>query len=434
MSIEVITDSNNDNTKTPTPFTRAVVESMGSHIKLSDRDEESNLDLFCYIKCDSTDNEIVKQCRGVIFNGDKIVMKAFPYTEEYNTYDRKKIDINLDNTTFYDSQEGSLIRLFYFNNKWFTSTHRKFNAFKSKWAAKDSFGTIFKKALDAEYESNESFRNRLKDDLGTGEHTNLLDRFQGSLDVSKQYMFLVTNTDENCVVCEERSVPSLYHVGTFVNGNLEMPTETNNVNVQYQNPLKFATVDDLYDYVDKIDFRKQQGVIGFTSDNTQFKILNKNYEDFFRIRGNEPSIKFRYLQVRMDKDLTDKLFYLYPKMNDMFEKYENILYDIALSIHDNYVKRFIKKNYVIVPREEFEIIRKAHDWYLSDRDHHKIDINKVIDIMNEQSPTILNHLIRQHEIALKKIADGIVDDPIVLPIRTNKSLLKRTVVKVVGKV
>jgi hypothetical protein len=58
----------------------------------------------------------------------------------------------------------------------------------------------------------------------------------------------------------------------------------------------------------------------------------------------------------------------------------------------------------MVPKEDFEIIRKAHSWYLENRDNNRIDINKMIEIMNEQSPTILNHMIRQFEQATKKLA------------------------------
>ena len=47
-----------------------------------------------------------------------------------------------------------------------------------------------------------------------------------------------------------------------------------------------------------IEFR---GLLYFLLDKI-FKILNKKYKEFFGIRGNEPSIKYRYLQCRMDTD------------------------------------------------------------------------------------------------------------------------------------
>ena len=55
-------------------------------------------------------------------------------------------------------------------------------------------------------------------------------------------------------------------------------------------------------------------------------ILSPAYQEFFHVRGNEPSIKFRYLQVRMNKSQCDMLSYLYPKYTESFGEYENILY------------------------------------------------------------------------------------------------------------
>ncbi len=33
--------------------------------------------------------------------------------------------------------EGTLIRIFYFNDKWIITTHRKLDAFKSKWGSEN---------------------------------------------------------------------------------------------------------------------------------------------------------------------------------------------------------------------------------------------------------------------------------------------------------
>ena len=60
-----------------------VIENLGNKVRLSDRDEENNLELYCYINCDNNSSEQIKNCRGVVFDNDKIVLQAFPYTDEY---------------------------------------------------------------------------------------------------------------------------------------------------------------------------------------------------------------------------------------------------------------------------------------------------------------------------------------------------------------
>jgi hypothetical protein len=373
-------------------FNRANVESLGNHVHLVDSDEENKLDMFCYVKCDERDNELLKQCRGVVFNGDDIVMKAFPYTYEFDHTDLKGIDSALGdfkNVTFYEAHEGALVRLFNFNGKWFVSTHRKLNAFRSKWASRVSFGTSFKNALTAEEESNKVFKDALP------EGDNILERFQSTLDTDKQYMFLIRNTKDNRIVCSAPDRPTVYHVGTFVDGKLVF---TEDIKIPVPKKLTFLNVNDIGEYIDTISYMDRQGVIGFTDDNRQIKVIHKDYQDLFRARGNEPSIKFRYLQVRMNRNFVNMLYHLYPDMVETFEEYENTLYDIGRSIYNAYVQRFIKKSYVTVPREEFAVISECHSWHLKDRTGNRISLNQVIRVMNKQSPTHLNHMIRRFKL------------------------------------
>lgn len=393
VTTEVTSTQNTSIISTESEFTRANIEALGISIKKVDQDETSGLDLFCYVRCGPTDEGLIRECRGVVFHGQEVVMKAFPYTIEYNHTETEKINETIasvfEKCTIYDAQEGALIRMFNFGGKWFTSTHRKLNAFRSKWASHESFGSSFKKALDVEIKNNSDLRNALP------EGDNILDRFQTILDPKKQYMFLVRNTLENRIVCSPPENPTVYHVGTFVDKKLIM---TDNIFIPYPKKHNFKNIEELYNYVANINPVFLQGVIVFAPDNKQYKILNKEYQDFFRARGNEPSIKFRYLQVRMNKKQSNMLYYLYPDSAKIFDQYENILFEIAKSIYRSYVNRFIKKRYVSVPREEFTVIRDCHNWYLENREEHKISQQKIIEVLNQQSPTNLNKMIHRFNI------------------------------------
>lgn len=368
-------------------FNRANVESLGNYVHLVDSDDDNKLDMFCYVKCNESDNDLLKQCRGVVFNGNNIVMKAFPYTSEFVNSDLEMSSAlkEFNNFTFYESHEGTLIRMFNFNGKWYLSTHRKLNAFRSKWSSRESFGTSFKNALTSEEEINNIFKNSLP------EGDNILERFQSTLDTDKQYMFLIRNNTENRIVCYAPELPKVYHVGTFVDGNLVF---TENVNLPIPKKLNFLNIDELREYVDSVNYKEIQGIIAFGYDR-QIKVLNKDYQELFWARGNEPSIKFRYLQVRMNRRIVNMLYHLYPNMICTFENYENTLYDIARSIYRAYVQRFIKKQYVTVHRDEFAIIRECHSWHLENRSENRISLDQVIRVMNRQSPTHLNHMIRR---------------------------------------
>jgi hypothetical protein len=384
----VITDKST--TINDSEITKKDIESLGNKIRLTDKDENMGLELYCYVQCNNNDNNIIRQCRGVVFNEDKLVMKAFPYTMELVHTDenliREHLSTIIGQCSFYSSYEGTLIRLFYFGQRWFTSTHRKLNAFRSKWASRESFGTCFKRCLESLYDNNEKFRQRIPD----GEE-NLLDRFQETLDKNKQYMFLVTPTEENRIVCSVSS-PKLFHVGTFIDGNLNMDI---NIDIPYPEKYNFSTVDELIAHVNGIDIHHHQGVICFAPNNLQYKIIHKDYNSFFRARGNEPSIKFRYLQTRLNRRVVDMLFHLYPNMENVFDEIENYIYDVAKNIYHAYVQRYIKKKFVTAPTEEFNVIKECHKWHELDRVNNRITLDKVIEVLNQQAPTALNRMIRR---------------------------------------
>lgn len=394
-STECVEKNSTVNTEVPesseTEFTRAAVEGLGNRVRVTDQDEETGLELFCYVRCGPDDDSLIRQCRGVVFHKDNIVMRAFPYTVEYDHTDEKSIEENIQSVfkdcTFYDAHEGALIRMFNFSGRWYTSTHRKLNAFRSKWSSNESFGTSFKRALEAEVDNNKELRTAIPDS-GEG----LLERFQSILDPTKQYMFLVRHNEENRIVCATPSRPTLYHVGTFVNGELVMSED---IHIPYPKQHTFLSMDGLVDYVSKVDIRDIQGVIVFAPDNKQYKVLHRDYLDLFRARGNEPSIKFRYLQVRMNNRMVDMLYHLYPEMSETFEQHENTLYAIAKIIYRSYVQRHIKGKWSTLPNQEYKVDRECHSWHEQDRKNNIVTLEKVVEILNQQNPTSLNAMIRR---------------------------------------
>jgi len=373
-----------------TELNRALIESMSKQVRLVD--SQNGLDLFCYIKCGASDSDVLKKCRGVVFNGDKLIMNGFPYTYEFTETNEKEIlkqvNENLDSCTFYDSYEGALIRMFNFNDQWYTTTNRKLDANKSKWSSKESFGKFFELALESEVEVNE----RLRDSLPSDNTLTLVQKFQTLLDKDKQYMFLLLNNTENRIVCECPKRPTFFHVGTFIDGVLNMDQD---IYIPYPQKHNFNTLNDLFKHVDKVDISKLQGIIVFAPNNIQYKIFNKQYSDYYRVRGNEPSIKFRYLQVRLDKRYNNLLHYLYPSFSTIFDDYENIIYQIGKNIHKAYFERFIRNQYIKVPPEEFAVIKMCHTWHLENRTENKINLNKVLEFLNKQPATNINKMIRR---------------------------------------
>jgi len=383
------------------PLSFKTITESGNKIRLVDSEavgEEAPLDLFCYVRCSNQESSSVKACRGAIISEGKVLVQTFGYSPEVNASDLqgvKDLVETTDGIRVFEAHEGALLRVFHLRNKWFVSTHRKLDAGRSKWASRQSFGELFQEAINAEYENNPSFSEALSQTNTTG---GIREQFFSLLNKDKCYCFLVRNTSDNRIVCKPPSRPTLYHVGTFDMGPLasdgsSFTLDNNDPCVTKPNELKFENLEEISTYCQEMNEDEFQGLIVFRG-SQQVKIVNDKYAEYFSIRGNEPSIKYRYLQVRMDSEMTDKLYALYPRFTDTFEQYENVLYCIAKKIYDAYVLRFIKKQYVTVPREEYQVMGACHSWHLEDRSKNRISQRKVVEKLNEQPATALNKMIR----------------------------------------
>ena len=393
-------------------LTRTKIEALGNKVRISDSDTEAGLDLFCYLGLSPSDEGDIVNCRGVVLHGEDIVLHAYPHQTELRASDidsvREALGEDLTNYRFFDSHEGALIRVFNHSGKWYTSTHRKLDAFRSKWACRESFGTIFKKALSV---------------LMNQELEGVLDRFYETLDTTKQYYFIVSNTDDNRIVCLAPTTPEIFHVGTMSDGVFSLDED---VGVPKSASRTFSSISDLCGCVEDLDARYLQGVIGFnTEKGVNYKIQSSDYVDLADARGNEPSIRFRYLQVRMNEDMRRKLSYLYPKHGEVIDRLENSIYEIAKSIYRSYVQRYIKKRFVSVPKEEFAVIRSCHSWHEENRQSNRITLNKVIEVMNEQSATALNQMVRRYDQDLLKQNEKSETTNIQEKTNTQRTLLPR---------
>jgi hypothetical protein len=396
-----ITESYDSNTITSTTdienIDRAFIDTMQeeSIIRMTDSDNSYGIQLFCYDNCNRLDSERVKQCRGIVFNGDTLIMKAFPYTEEIRKTDLETFEsqVNLQYCKFYNSYEGMILRMFFFEDKWFISTHRKLDAFRSKWSSKVSFGEMFIQCLQRELENNDDFANSVRD---TPEDLGILERFKLTLDKTKQYMFLLLTNEETRIVClNDPNGSGMFHVGTFDSTTGES-VETD-IHVRKPIPLEntFSSLTEVYERAQTTDYTMYQGIIMFAPNNKQYKVLNSEYEYYFSVRGNEPSIKFRYLQVRNNIEYCKTLRQMYTNMVSSFDSYENYINVIAKEIYTSYVERFIKKNFITVPQEEYVIVKACHKWHQEDRKRNIVNLNRVFSELSNSHPSFINRLIRK---------------------------------------
>lgn len=406
-----------------------------------DTDKEPVLELFCYTKCSPKDDVTTKMARGVVLSGDKVVSRCFDFVPEYTPQEMREspsqklkgICTDTSNYIFQESHEGAMLRLFNHNGEWFLTTHRKLNAFQSKWSSKTSFGEMFVQAIYRRACKVDEFCNLLglhrldtslvipanettntsKFDLIDFDKNNaevVLDAYCKLLNPNFSYNFLLEFEKENRIVCSHDS-PRVLFIGKFFGDAFSMDGEETGLDIPVRR--SFADIQDMLEFVDKLSNNpfKIQGLMAYKLDPCDevegdkgfdwnfwyrrpslTKIVNEDYQKMNRLRGGEASVKFRYLQVRMSRRSTQGLKELYPEFIEEFDKYEQYLCEVAESLYQGYQNRYIKKNFHRFSRDEFSIIRKCHQQYEMTR--KKITLKDVVNILNTQNAVVLNRFIR----------------------------------------
>lgn len=355
-------------------------------ISLTDQDADGNLKNFSYDHCSNNSENELKSCRGLIYKGDTPFIKAFGYTPHHTIHDipqetMQYITLNFDKLRFFYSLEGTLLRLFYndVNDKWYLSTHKKIDASNSRWGSKYTFGEIFNSSVP------DSFKYQ-------------------NLDKDKFYMFILTPNDYNRIVCKT-FLNEVYHVGTYdKNFNLSYDYD---IGVPKPAEVKFNNTQELFYCVNnEIGHFLYQGiVICDPLTQTNIKLLSDSYNTLQQLRGNTPSINFRYLQIRNEDEKVKKLRELFPNFVKEFDMYEDYIDRFSNKMLHEYINRHIKKNFKQLPSNEHYIIKTAHAWHNENRDTNKISIDKIKQIINTQTPSFINSIIKLYKKESKQGTD-----------------------------
>jgi hypothetical protein len=320
--------------------------------------------------------------KGLVYEGNNEIMKPFPKVENMDLENLKKNYPDLSGAKIWDHHEGCLLRVYWSSQGWRLSTQKKIDAFRSRWGSRHSFGESWVKALPNQDQAQP--------------HS-----FFTTLDKKCQYLFLLSNNKDNRIVCNVPREPTVKHVGTWVNGTLR-----HDIDVGIDRPCQYEYTkhEELASHFDRMDWKQVTGCLiclrslstGGTSSagGKWVRVVHPEYARWALVRNNEPSLPFRYLQVRLDGEMTTMLYELFPQYAEKFDLYEDTIYDIACYLHSCYMSRYVHKQFVTVDREFFPILRMCHKWHTEDREHNKVTLDKVIEMINSRYDHVLNKMIR----------------------------------------
>ena len=311
-------------------------------------DDNSDLQIYSYASCDNNSPDDIKAYRGLVFDGSTMIASSLGFTPEYNEDTIPEMD--LSNYLFFQAEEGTLLRVF-FHKKWYLSTHRKLDAFKSRWGSNESFGEIFLKCVQTSFED-----------------------FTENLNIYNVYFFLIRNTKETRIVSQPPETYCVYHIGTLISNETFDMAST--IGLPKQQELSFSSTEDIRGYVTTCDPFKTQGVIAFNKDGSgkHIKMFSSMYQNYVRIRNNEPDVGFRFLELWRDQSspLFHTFLAMYPQYVNRIMTVTNYSYKIAKHLHNLYFKKFVKKEKMVCQKDEWSILSNVHQWFWAERTSRKV--------------------------------------------------------------
>jgi len=313
------------------------------------------------------ESEICKMANGVIFDKKTNHIVCFIYNaiteiplyEIYKKYDRNfeskkyynnylklkkrcikkrvfvdnldKIQLEWNNYDIYDLYDGTLIKLFYYNNEWCTATNKCVNASHSKWISFKPYSDLFND-INLDY---------------------------SLLNKKHCYAFILLHP-ENKLVCKYPR-PIIVHLGTFDlikleevqinNSELthlpELDINTiNNGNKNVYNP-KIKKFDSLYNLIKSFDeINKSNDLFpGYFLINKKtgkrIKIANPKFKYIQYIKGNNRNMIYRIIDLQKNPKELQLLLYYFPEYSELNEYIHGITKKLVFYIYTQWHYRYI---------------------------------------------------------------------------------------------
>jgi hypothetical protein len=126
--------------------------------------------------------------------------------------------------------------------------------------------------------------------------------------------------------------------------NEQLNTFLKGTAIQRPKNYNFTTYDDLETLITVMneDYKDAGIMIYHGPSGLRTKIRNPNYEFVKGLRGNQPKLQYRYLELRQKGQVAAYLRY-YPEALSEFNKYKQQIHSFTEELHTHYINCYIKK-------------------------------------------------------------------------------------------
>ena len=370
----------------------------GEEYKLKIKEDNDFDDLFNIINTqDSNKNRsIVRFCNGVIMDKNTLKIKSYTFNKCYEEGNAPLNNDFLSGELYVEPcYEGTLIKIFYHNNMWITSTKKMIDSRKSKWVSNKNFYELFLEALDG---------------------YNIYEK----LDPNNCYSFLLCHNENNIVIKYDKNY--LIHLNSV--------DLINNKEIEYTIVHECPNIiKSMREIVNLDETNRAESIINminnYKSDNNTnyegYMLINKNYtrqkfkkNNFTMMReiwGNTNNRFFRYVQLRKDLNELNKYLSYFPKDKELFVNYEQEIIDLNSYILETYRKRFILKEKMVTPFYLKKLIFNLHGDYLKNKEKIKFNdiMIKLLELDDKSLCFVMNNYKKSKNEVKKEEGEMCVD-------------------------
>lgn len=151
-------------------------------------------------------------------------------------------------------------------------------------------------------------------------------------------------------------------------------------------------------------------VVKHSASGHRTKFRNPAYEYVKKLRGNNPRLDYRYMELRQSNQVKEFLRY-YPECTQLFSDYRNKIHTFTQHLYKNYVDCYIlKKNKLSYFSAQYKTnMYHLHKVYLSDYkpEGKYITFGSVINFVNELDIPLLLHSINYDTVQLQKAQEEV---------------------------
>lgn len=294
--------------------------------------------LFKYDQINSDfNNDIVKECRGIIFRKNDWKVVCFPFKKFFNYGEFYADSIDFSTAKVQEKVDGSIIKLWNDNNNWIISTNGKIDASDATNQIGKTFKNLFieslKNHLDNDEKKYNDFFNLINESLKNGKNYT--------------YMFEMVHPFNKIVI--PYSKPDVRHIGTRDNDTYEEL----NINIGIEKPKEyiFNSFDDVLNMSKSLPY-DEEGYVVVDANWNRVKVKSPAYLAVHHLKNNGIISAKRVIEIVLKNEQSEVLA-LFPEYTEYFNNIIDIFNEFKLNIINEInriknMKFYTKKDFAMV--------------------------------------------------------------------------------------